>query len=425
MAAYVPIDLHRRRPVVTGMDADGEVLGWERLGNDPEALVAEVLGYGEAPEVAIEATYGWYWAVGALEAAGARVHLAAPSRLRAFEGRRVKTDTADCRVLGDLLRAGMLPEAWVAPPAVRELRELVRYRAKLVGLRSGLKAQVHSVLAKVGVQVGVTDLFGVGGGELLDRLLGADPRFASVYGLRVESLRVLVAAVDHEVDELTDSVAHLLGAHQGWQAIQVIPGVGPVLGAVFVAEDDDVVADPLEEQPPLRARPAETVRDHREHGVFERPVEIQRAADVAEPAVEAETVPVGAGERDRADRRSVERFDVADFDPDVVEKALQTRDEALQPARLTQRRHLTEAQQRLMPCAAAVTDRFHHRQVRVGSFAPAHVVVLMNITHSMSRTTRSASLSVATTDFDREGFPPRIGITRRSQHRAPTRIQTS
>ena len=44
--------------------------GWTRLANDPEALVAEVLKAGEAPEVAIEATFGWYWAVDALEAAG-------------------------------------------------------------------------------------------------------------------------------------------------------------------------------------------------------------------------------------------------------------------------------------------------------------------------------------------------------------------
>jgi hypothetical protein len=57
MAAYVPIDLHRHRSVVMHMAGDGEVLGWIRLANDPEALVAEVLKAGEAPEVAIEATW--------------------------------------------------------------------------------------------------------------------------------------------------------------------------------------------------------------------------------------------------------------------------------------------------------------------------------------------------------------------------------
>ena len=69
---------------------------------------------GESPEVAIEATYGWYWAVDALQAAGANVHLVAPSRLPAFDGRRVKNDQRDCQVLGDLMRANMLPEAWIS-----------------------------------------------------------------------------------------------------------------------------------------------------------------------------------------------------------------------------------------------------------------------------------------------------------------------
>jgi transposase len=62
---------------------------------------------------------------------------------------------------------GRLPEAWLAPPQVRELRELVRYRAKLVALRSGLKAQVHAVLAKQGVRVPMSDPFGVAGSRLL------------------------------------------------------------------------------------------------------------------------------------------------------------------------------------------------------------------------------------------------------------------
>ena len=46
---------------------------------------------------------------------------------------------------------GRLAEGWVAPPQLRELRELIRYRAKLVHLRTSCKAQVHSVLAKEGV----------------------------------------------------------------------------------------------------------------------------------------------------------------------------------------------------------------------------------------------------------------------------------
>src|ERR671920_1252468 len=156
----VGIDLHRRRSVIVRMTPEGEQLGWVRLDNDPVALGLELAKAGPDPEVVLEATYGWYWAVDVLQAAGARVHLAHPLGVKGFAYRRVKNDVRDAGDLADLLRMGRLPEAYVAPPAVRELRELVRHRAKLVALRSGLKAQVHGVLAKQGLLPEVSDVFG-------------------------------------------------------------------------------------------------------------------------------------------------------------------------------------------------------------------------------------------------------------------------
>ena len=160
---FVGIDLHRRRSVIVRTTESGEVLESVRILNDVESLERVIARAGEDPEVVLEATYGWYWAVDALQAAGANVHLAHPLGVKAFEYRRVKNDIRDATDLADLLRMGRLPEAWIAPPATRELRELVRHRAKLVGLRSHCKAEVHAVLAKCGIQVLMTDLFGVGG----------------------------------------------------------------------------------------------------------------------------------------------------------------------------------------------------------------------------------------------------------------------
>src|SRR5215468_7904218 len=166
----VGVDLHRRRSVIVRMTQAGQVLDTVRIDNDPLVLAAEIAKAGEAPEVVLEATYGWYWAVDVLQDAGAVVHLAHPLGVKGFAYRRVKNDVRDASDLADLLRMGRLPEAWIAPRDVRELREAVRHRAKLVTLRSGLKAQVHAVLAKQGVKVMVSDLFGVGGQQLLDRL---------------------------------------------------------------------------------------------------------------------------------------------------------------------------------------------------------------------------------------------------------------
>ena len=138
------------RSVIVRMNAHGDKLSCVRLPNDPVEMALEMAKAGDSPEVVIEATYGWYWLVDLLQEHGANVHLAHPSGLK-WEGRRVKNDEIDATDLADRLRMHRLPEAWIAPPEVRELRELVRHRANLVALRSGLKAQVHAVMAKQGV----------------------------------------------------------------------------------------------------------------------------------------------------------------------------------------------------------------------------------------------------------------------------------
>jgi Transposase len=217
---YVGIDLHRRRSVIVRMTPAGEVLETVRVDNDPVALSLELAKAGPDPEVVLEATYGWYWAADLLQAGGARVHLAHPLGVKMFGYQRVKTDARDSRNLAELLRMGRLPEAWLAPPQVRELRELVRYRAKLVALRSGLKAQVHAVLAKEGVRVPMSDLFGVAGARLLDRL-----QLGRAYGVRVASLRSLIGAYDQEITTLQREVADALAGDVGYLALQAIPGV--------------------------------------------------------------------------------------------------------------------------------------------------------------------------------------------------------
>ena len=231
---YVGIDLHRRRSVIVRRDADGEVLDTRRIDNDPAELEAVIAQAGNGPEVVLEACYGWYWAADLLADAGARVHLAHPLGNN-WGHRRVKNDERDATDLVDLLRLGRLAEAWIAPPAIRELRELVRYRAKLVNLRSGLKAQVHAVLAKEGVAVPMTDLFGVSGQVLLDECL-----LGEAYAVRVESLRDILGVVGREVAMLDRRIAAALADDAGYRAVQTIHGVGPVLAAVFVAEIGDV-----------------------------------------------------------------------------------------------------------------------------------------------------------------------------------------
>ena len=90
------------------------------------------------------------------------------------------------------------------------------------------------MLAKAGVLIAASDLFGVTGRQRLAKVpLGA------AYAQRIGSLLQLIDILDHEA-RFAAMIAKQLDTHTGYQAIQQVPGIGPVLAAVFVAEIGDV-----------------------------------------------------------------------------------------------------------------------------------------------------------------------------------------
>ena len=235
MTRYVGVDLHRRRSVIVVLDADGTELWTKRIDNDPLTLGLEIEEAGPAPEVVLEATWGWYWAADVISQAGGNVDLVHPLGIKGFENRRVKNDHIDARLLADLLRMGRLPESWIAPEGIRYQRELVRYRRILSQLRAGLKAQVHAVLGKEGLMAPINHLWGPGGTVWLD-----ETEMADAYETRIRSLRRLIKLYDNEITQLDTRIASVFEDHDGYQVIQQLNGVGPVLAAIFCAELGDV-----------------------------------------------------------------------------------------------------------------------------------------------------------------------------------------
>jgi transposase len=102
-------------------------------------------------------------------------------------------------------------------------------------MRSQCKAHVHAVLAKGGIWVPMTNLFGVEGNLLLDKVTMPAP-----YKARIASPRRFIEGFDAEIDLFTALVQRRLSHDAGYTAIQQIPGIGPVLAAVLVAEIGDV-----------------------------------------------------------------------------------------------------------------------------------------------------------------------------------------
>jgi transposase len=235
----VGMDLHRHRSVLVRMSENGEHLGRVRFDNSPEALTAQIARAGANPKVVLEATYGWYWAADTLARAGAEVHLAHPLGVKMFALRRVKTDERDAADLADLLRMGRLPESWIAPPDTRELRELARYRHKLVGLRTSLKDQGAAVVAKAGLHVPASDLYGTSGRAWLRA-----QDLAEAYRLRIASILDLIDTLSAHIGELDSALTDRLHADPRYRAVRTIPGIGPIFAALLVAEIGDVTRFP-------------------------------------------------------------------------------------------------------------------------------------------------------------------------------------
>src|SRR3974377_1377490 len=195
------------------MTAEGETLGVEKILSQPFELAQAMAEAGPEPEVVLESTYGWYWAADVLQECGAHVHLA-HALGNNWGHRRVKNDKHDAADLALLLRIGRLSEGWIAPPEIRELRELVRYRHSLGRHRTSAQAQIHGVIAKNGTLPIVGRPRGPIGQAQLDSL-----ELPEAYALRMRSLRELLAHVEREITKVDAQPHHRLKSHPRYHAL--------------------------------------------------------------------------------------------------------------------------------------------------------------------------------------------------------------
>lgn len=231
----VGIDLHRNRSHVAVIDGNGELSLSRRIVNGRETFLELLGGLEGESQIAVEATYGWEWLAELLEDAGYDIHLAHPLRTRAIAAARVKTDAVDAKTLAHLLRADLLPEAYVAPREQRDLRELLRHRIALTAMRSALKNRVHAILAKHGITRQHSDLFGKGGRQFLAELQLRDaPR------RRLNSLIALIDDFDREIEQTTKEIDQRAKADDRVDVLCQIRGIGRYTAMLIIAEVGEI-----------------------------------------------------------------------------------------------------------------------------------------------------------------------------------------
>jgi transposase len=201
----------------------------------PRDVLELLAGIEGESKIALEATYGWEWLADLLEDAGYELHLAHPLRTKAIAAARVKTDAVDARTLAHLLRTDLLPEAYIAPRELRDLRDLLRHRVALTRMRSALKQRVGAILAKHGIQRPYSNLFGPGGMRFLTELeLREGPR------QRLDSLLSLIADFDREIDQTSAEIDQRAKADPYVEVLCQIRGVGRYIAMLVIAEVGDI-----------------------------------------------------------------------------------------------------------------------------------------------------------------------------------------
>jgi transposase len=234
MSVYVGIDVHRKRSQVAVIDQDGEVLANRNVPNGVKSILSVIGGLPAGTPAAFEAAFGWGWLVDLLEGYGFDPHLVHPLQCKAIASARLKNDKAGAAILAQLLRADLLPEAWIAPPAVRQLRALLRHRIQLVRLRTLLRNRIHAILADHGHNRPGGCWSGPGRAWLAALELPAVSREVIEDGL------ALIDALQPVIDRLDWEVRQHARTDPRVKVLTQLPGVGPFTALVILAETGDI-----------------------------------------------------------------------------------------------------------------------------------------------------------------------------------------
>jgi transposase len=238
MSIVMGVDQHRAQITAEWIDlATGEISRARVLPADRAGVRRFLARFaGEHLEVALEATTGWRFLVEELRAAGAVVHLAEPAETAALRGnkRRAKSDRADARHHRELLLAGRLPESWIPPDHILDLRAQARLRHTLIEEHCQWQQRIQAVLYHHGCPHRRRLMEG-DGREWLD----AQPLPAAAR----QQVTVALAVIDmleREIDPVERELRGYARRQTGCQAlIDAYYGIGELTAVTIVAELGD------------------------------------------------------------------------------------------------------------------------------------------------------------------------------------------
>jgi transposase len=234
---YCGIDLHTSVMYVCITDAAGTILVHKNLRANPESFVRIIEPYREDLAVAVECVFVWYWIADLCARLGVTFVLGHALYMKAIHGGKVKNDRIDSEKIAQLLRSGMLPQAYAYPEAMRSTRDLLRRRMYLVRRHAELQAHIQNTRHQYNMPAFEKRIDRAVNREgIADRF--DDPMVAAsiqVDSNLLDSLHQQILFVERQITEQAqshDAVAV--------QLLRTIPGIGKTLAFTVLYEVGDI-----------------------------------------------------------------------------------------------------------------------------------------------------------------------------------------
>jgi transposase len=245
MKQYISFDSHKKYTLAERMNLDGSQARQQRIEHTPGAITRYLSNTDPGQVVAVEAIGHWYWIIEEIEAAGCTPALVHPRKAKLMMGMINKTDALDVHGLNRLQQNGVLPTVWIAPKALRDLRELTRLRIRTARDRTSIKNRITATLEKFGRRVsGCSDSFGKRARQQYPDLLRRLPEQAR---WKVESLLERLDLLNGQMVVHEKRLDALLRQTPAMARLQSLPGIGTILSATIALEVGDVTRFPTAE----------------------------------------------------------------------------------------------------------------------------------------------------------------------------------
>ena len=232
VTVFVGLDYHQDSVQVCVLDRAGAVLSNRPCRNDSAAIRERVAAFGDRAFAALECCTGAASLADELaRLPGWSVDLAHPGYVARIKQSPDKTDLQDAHLLADLERVGYLPKVWLAPPQLRDLRQLVRYRQQLVAQRRNAKLRVGALLREARVVRPEASPWTKAWLAWVKRVsLGEHARW--VLDRHLDDLARLAA----DIKAAEERIAQATAGDAVVQRLLKLKGVGPVTAATLRAE---------------------------------------------------------------------------------------------------------------------------------------------------------------------------------------------